>query len=494
MNVTQTVSRRNPRPASPMPSRSRRASREPKALAHDEEEFLYLEVTEYEKPDAAHDSAASATASDASSSVGTDSTLPLPVDEQALCDDEPCAIWPSLEALVVGDAKGRSCSIDSTCSALSIELSLEESAASLLETMSPHMSPGKKLESPSVFSLDCEGGDHRRSSDHLSMSQLLARRLAAAAVLTSGCARVGGLEPLPLLPDVVARLVLEEALPLTPALTAFVNVTNLRVEDATRADALDLRSCGLTADTAGVVAWLMRHNPRLTRVDVSGNELGSHGALAIVNAVATAPALAHLALDHIGLCSSGGTDPSALVALSRELQTHGSLRTLSLRGNAIGKAGLAGVRELCGAISCPSCRLTSLDLGHNHLQSAGLAVLAAALLQTPSLSSLGLAANALTGQYGKAREGMRALGIALALNTTLVSLDLSSNSLGGPSSESMELWHHGTRCSARHLVTALERNSTLQGLQLEGNHLVGRQGDELRGAWARHPRGAPLAF
>ncbi|KAL1510150.1 hypothetical protein AB1Y20_006481 [Prymnesium parvum] len=448
----------------------------------DSVQLVYFEVTEYDEPDVYSLAASLETAS----SADTDSLAhPLSIDEQTL-DDDPCVLWPPLHASL--SDRSSSCDRSSTCDSESSEhggTSLKDSAAALLAKR-PATAEAARPSRP-------HEAQRRALGEQLSMGQVLSRRALAATVLTQGCRR-SGLPPLPMLPAAVAHEILKVALPLAPPLAHFTNVTGVNVHSALHLSELNLVRTGLGPETAGVVGWLMRQNGALRSLDVSGNELGVAGACAITSSLPAARQLRSLAMNEVAMCSAGGTDPAALFSIAQALHDLPHLESLELRRNALGASGHSGLRALCAALARPNCPLRRLDLAHNSLQSAGAALVAVALLETPRLEELHLSSNLLTGPYGKAREGVRALAVAIALNTTLRLIDLSSNAIGARRSESMDQWHKTPCCATVHLVRALEQNSTLKQMRLSGNHLVGRQGEELLQAWKRHAREAPLAL
>ena len=372
-------------------------------------ELMYFEVTEYDEPEL---DLLACYNFDAESSIGTDSSrgVPLGVDEQTL-DDDPCTLWPALDQQPSYDrASSRDSITSEPLEPLDAVPTLEESAATLL-AMTPVDAELAGLAQAS-FEI-CEGEGNLRGTaccgDHqLSMNQVLARRAMAAMVLSHGCERLND-SPLPMIPAVVAQQILEEALPLAAPLTYFVNVTGVDLRSALQLKCLQLSSCGLNADTAGVVRWLLRHNPNVRELDVSGNPLGVAGASIIASALPAASGLAKLAMNDVTMCSAGGTDPTALASLAHAMAKLPELKVLELRGNALGASGFAGLRALCASLVHASCPLRSLDLSSNSLQSAGAAIVAVALLQTPLLEEVYLGSNLLTGARRPAGPPARAV-------------------------------------------------------------------------------------
>jgi len=316
------------------------------------------------------------------------------------------------------------------------------------------------------------------------LDEALDRRYAAALVLTGGC------HGLPMLPIVVARLILDEALCLAPWLSHFAVVARVDTLSCLHARKIDLSHSRLKPDAADVLGWMMRQSTALQSLDVSGNPLGVRGAAAVGRALQHAPALRSLRLNATQACSAGGTDPSGLQQLALGVRAHPALTKLSLRENAIGAcsggASHKALRALVAAVADPRSTVRSLDVSKNPLGPEGAALLAQALAAQPSLTRLDAASCCLTGTWGKVRDGVRALAAAVAGSTTLETLDLTDNALGR-SSEAMDQWHlderNVTACPVVFWVEALRQNASLQALRLGANHIVGDQEEQLREAW-----------
>jgi Ran GTPase-activating protein (RanGAP) involved in mRNA processing and transport len=152
---------------------------------------------------------------------------------------------------------------------------------------------------------------------------------------------------------------------------------------------LDLSSNEITALGLGDLsaAWRQGKCPALTRLNISGNDVGPGGGAELAEALPT------------------GTP---------------ALECLDLRGCSLSDAGL---RWLAPAL--PSCgNLVELHLGSNGVGDGAAVALAEALPGMPRLRVLGLAMNSISG------DGAWELVEGIATCASLVSLDLKGNGLG----------------------------------------------------------------
>ena len=186
--------------------------------------------------------------------------------------------------------------------------------------------PSRKSPPPRVRRLSSE---QHGESPVAALDDVLARRDAAATVLTSG--RAG----LPALPTHLARDLLDAAAPIAPSLADFARVSKVEVAALLRAAEIDVSCRRLSPEHADVLAWLMRRSLRaclvwgsapasvvpLLSLDASGNELGPRGAAALGHALPAAPSLRSLRLNECLLCSAGGTNPEGVVEV-RVLRPH----------------------------------------------------------------------------------------------------------------------------------------------------------------------------
>ena len=390
---------------------------------------------------------------------------------------EPFALWPTL--LCTSTACNRS----PTLGPLDSNDLLSGTPPAPLVTDYALRQPPMVARSPSCYV-------QRGSWGLFLLDEALERRYAAALVLT------GGVAGLPVLPIAVARMILEECLNLAPWFAHFAVSARVDVTSCLHVRKVDLsHAARLKSDAADLIGWLMRHSTAMQSLDVSGHALGTRGAAAIGRALPLARHLRSLRLNDTQACSAGGTDPSGLLLLAAGVRGHPALTKLGLRANALGAcSGHAALRALVAALGHESTSVRCLDLSANPLGFEGAALLAQAIAAQPRLTRIEMASCALTGKWGKVRDGVRALAAAVAASTTLEVLDLTDNALGR-SSEAMDQWRlderNVTACPAVFLVEALRQNHSLQVLRLGCNRIVGDQEARLRDAWAA--RGAARA-
>ncbi len=147
-----------------------------------------------------------------------------------------------------------------------------------------------------------------------------------------------------------------------------------------------LRLKQITGTKAVVLVEALKGNSSLTELNLSGNNIGDHGATGLAGA----------------------------------LKKNTSLRELNLFGNNIGDVGAAG---LAGALD-ENSSLTWLDLSANKIGDDGTTALARALQKTTSLTVLVLSHNKIGD------DGAYSLADALKKNTSLKWLNLSRNNIG----------------------------------------------------------------
>ena len=230
---------------------------------------------------------------------------------------------------------------------------------------------------------------------------------------------------------------------------------------------LRLQAIALLPHDGEVLARLVRRcGPALTAIDVGFNSLDEPGALAIVRAAAAA-------------------------------QPQGGLTSLGL---ASCKLFSSGAKQIASLLEQPSCRLTSLDVQSNCIDSEGVSALAATASRLTSLNlcevnrpsdksdtTVGMlaVADALKGHTTRLTAldmsankvdvaACRALGEALRVNTVLTSLDLSSNRLCGEWQEPGKMRTEGSYDAAgvRALAAAFQApGSALRTCNLRSNGL-----------------------
>jgi hypothetical protein len=210
----------------------------------------------------------------------------------------------------------------------------------------------------------------------------------------------------------------------------------------------------------------------LHSLDLSYNNVGNDGALALVQALEEHPSLSHLFLAHTQLRPAGveaiatalsrnafplqalvlaantGMGDAGGEALARMLKTNTTVRSLSLTNTHLGDAGAAplaealrtnstlttlkldrnqitgkGVAAMATSLTAPSCSLTKLVLGVNELGDDGAEAIAKAL------SVAGGGGDGIGGSAGGGGGG--GAGVASKKACPLEILDVSSNGITG---------------------------------------------------------------
>jgi Ran GTPase-activating protein (RanGAP) involved in mRNA processing and transport len=174
---------------------------------------------------------------------------------------------------------------------------------------------------------------------------------------------------------------------------------------------LVLRNNSIGPQGMPVVAESLCLNPSVRSLDVSHNSLKHGGALWLTVVLSNCPSLTSLHLSHNWICAEGAA------GLAPSLAIHGhSLRSLNVRANHLGDAGLCSI-----ARSLPAS-IETLDLSFNEIREEGAVCLGEALLRLPSLLSLDLSYNRI-GSLGTTR-------IVDALPSSVQNLMLSCISMG----------------------------------------------------------------
>jgi len=245
---------------------------------------------------------------------------------------------------------------------------------------------------------------------------------------------------------------------------------------------LNLSHQGITTSSATLLAGLLKSNSSLTSLDLSYNILfatsGPAFARALAPGIAANGSLTSLGLDgnHLGREGANALAPAIAVNGSLKLIGEGGL---DLRNNSIGGVGwCAIIAAVCGSTvsqissidasgnsigptgakkiaealrSCVNGSLAILNLNGNELGPEGAKALAPTIAATGSLTSLHLRDNG----FGSA--GAEALAPALAANVSLTSLDLSDNYLHS--------------AGAKALAPAIAANGSLMQLEVLSNNM-----------------------
>jgi Ran GTPase-activating protein (RanGAP) involved in mRNA processing and transport len=204
------------------------------------------------------------------------------------------------------------------------------------------------------------------------------------------------------------------------------------------------------------MALAIKRTHTLEDVDLSCNELGAEGCIAIADALRI-----NDSLQCLNLYCNGVRDDGAL-ALAHMLRKNSCLRILNLSCNAISPVG---VKDLCEALKMTSqaCQpsLTTLrvfNLSRNGLREDGALYVADMLSSNSSLQCLDLCQSDIPDSHTAAK----AFSHALANNTSLLTLKLCRNRIGD--------------VFACELAHALEKNKTLRVLDLSYNDKVTSEG------------------
>ncbi|XP_015993479.2 ribonuclease inhibitor [Rousettus aegyptiacus] len=208
---------------------------------------------------------------------------------------------------------------------------------------------------------------------------------------------------------------------------------------------LQVEYCNLTAASCEPLAAVLRAKRELRELMVSNNDLGDAGVRALCRGLAgSASPLEALRLEGCGLTPASCQDLGGVVA------SKASLCTLELGDNKLGDAGVA---KLCPGLLSPSSQLRTLWLWECDITASGCRDLCRVLRAKGSLKELSVAGNAVGDEGAQLLcESLLAPGChleslwakscgftaaccqhfsaMLARNTRLLELQLSGNGLG----------------------------------------------------------------
>ena len=224
-------------------------------------------------------------------------------------------------------------------------------------------------------------------------------------------------------------------------------------------DTLLLRDNRLTDDSLTPLLEAVRELPRLTALDLSGNDMDDSAAT-----LRDYLGSAYCKLRKLWLATAD-IDDFECADFMQDLTHNRSLEIISLADNLIGDAenlnivnpDLTTGGEAIADMLQENYKLQELDVAWNKIRKDSAKELGMALAHNSTLTKLNLAYNAFQD------EPAQFLGIALAANGALRELDLSYNAI--------------TPTAAMVIASAFTSNSTLHKLDMSGNPL-GRRGGE----------------
>ena len=176
---------------------------------------------------------------------------------------------------------------------------------------------------------------------------------------------------------------------------------------------LNMRVCSIQGKGAVCLAKAMEKNSSVTEFDISYNPIGSEGAVAFAGMLTTNKSLAELSMSKCNIQSSD----SVHLAKALEENTATQLQTLVLWGNPIGSEGAVAFADMLAA----NKSLTELNMRDCSIQEEGAVVFASMLKKNQCLKTLYLHGDSV------GVEGALELIESLKHNTTLEKLWLSEN-------------------------------------------------------------------
>ena len=220
-----------------------------------------------------------------------------------------------------------------------------------------------------------------------------------------------------------------EAIYIAKALQKISSITVLRLENNS-----------IPEGAATTLAAAIRVNSCLRKLSLSANRLGS-STVVVVNALKEISTLKELDLND-NKNRSEGLGP----AIATVVSTNKSLETLSVKDNGLNDDGVILIAQsLCELSSLKVCNLRD-----NYITNKAAKALASAISKNTKLEELYLGNNQL--QLGTIK-----IAISLQKISTLKVLDLDNNNI--------------TEQAAKQLSIAIKKNTSLENLWLNGNHL-----------------------
>jgi Ran GTPase-activating protein (RanGAP) involved in mRNA processing and transport len=245
---------------------------------------------------------------------------------------------------------------------------------------------------------------------------------------------------------------------------------------STKVTHLVLRYSVLSRENVQQLTAILRQNTALESLDLVASGLGSAGLAEI------APVLyRNTSIKSLGLRSNGLHDIESANVLRELIRRNKTITSLCIAHNSFGES-LAAIRSITEGVRS-NTTLQQLDLGYCSLGDRGISVLANALAirNTSTLLELNLCSNEITSAGVRAlfEESMGALKTLtkLCLNSNRIRSEgakILADALGRNAMPSLKRLDLGS-CGIYDdgfvaMVSALEQNTSLQILNLQGNH------------------------
>ena len=226
------------------------------------------------------------------------------------------------------------------------------------------------------------------------------------------------------------------------------NIEHLKnfLKDNNTITKLNLSNNQIGPEGAIAIAAALKDNKTITTLGLHNNQIGPEGAIAI------ATALKDKAITGLYLGNNQIGDEGA-IAIAAALKDNKAITKLGLLNNQIGPEGAKAI----AAVLKDNKTITTLSLGNNKIGDEGAIAIAAALKDNKIITGLYLYDN----QIGD--EGAKALAAVLKDNKAITKLSLSNNQIGDE--------------GAIAIATALKDNKTITTLNLERNK-IGDKGEK----------------
>ena len=206
----------------------------------------------------------------------------------------------------------------------------------------------------------------------------------------------------------------------------------------TRLKVLDIGRCNIQSSDSVYLAKALEENTttQLQTLELWANPIGSEGAVAFADMLATNKSLAELNMRE---CSIQG---ESAVCLTKALEKNSTLREFDISANPIGSEGAAAFTSMLAT----NKSLAELDMRECSIQGESAVCLAKALEKNSTVREFGIRNNPIGS------EGAVAFASMLKKNPCLKTLDLDDDSVGVE--------------GASELIESLKHNTTLEKLWL----------------------------